>query len=396
LAIQEDIMPSDPSLSSTLERPFKTSADFEYLRQVIMREVTDGPVPIFEMMADGSIMGQATGMDYSVDQMTEISEMFTHSKYSPEEVLERYMQFMNLGISFSRDVGYDSALGFVSVPVPRTLAVFSETDDNGLSARPWQNEHSGLIPDRAAFEAFSWPSVEGISLGLFDQMAESMPPGMKIHVMHMGIFEDLRSLMGFETMAYASVDDTGLVSDILGKLTTLAEAAVDKAAAHPSVGMIIYADDMGFKTSTMLSPDFFRRHVLPGQKRCADACHRHGKPFVLHSCGQIDALMDDLIDVVGIDGLHSFEDLIEPVESVYERYGDRISILGGVDVGLLSAGSPGQVRARVRQILDVCGRNGGFALGSGNSVPNYAKIENYYAMIDETRRWNEEQGLIFG
>lgn len=388
-------MPGDSLIAATLEKPFKNSADFEYLRQVIMREVTEGPVPIIEMMVDGSIMGQTTGRDYSVDQMTEIAQLFTHSQFSPEEALEKYIQFIDLVISFSRLVGYDSALGFVSVPLPRTGAVYSK-EGNSSSARPWQNEHSGLIPDRAAFRDFPWPDVEGINVDFFDHMAESMPPGMKIHVMHMGIFEDLRSLMGFETMAFASIDDPELVDDIIEKLTILAEAAIDKAAAHPSVGMVMYADDMGFKTGTMLSPDFFRQHVLPGQKRCAEACHHHGKPFILHSCGQIDELMEDLIEVVGIDGLHSFEDLIEPVERVYERYGDRISILGGVDVALLAAGSPQEVRGRVREILNVCGKKGGFALGSGNSVPNYAKIENYYAMIDETRKWNEKRGLFFG
>ncbi|MBW2179314.1 MAG: uroporphyrinogen-III decarboxylase-like protein, partial [Deltaproteobacteria bacterium] len=130
------------------------------------------------------------------------------------------------------------------------------------------------------------------------------------------------------------------------------------------------------------------------QKRCAQAWHKYGKPFILHSCGQIDALMEDLIKEVGIDGRHSFEDVIESVESIYERYGDRIAILGGVvDVGLLSMGSTDQVRARVRKILDTCGKNGGFAIGFGNLVTNYAKIENYYAMIDETRKWNEEMGL---
>jgi len=104
--------------------------------------------------------------------------------------------------------------------------------------------------------------------------------------------------------------------------------------------------------------------------------------------------MEDLIETVKIDGLHSFEDVIEPVEKIYERYGHRIAILGGVDVGLLSMGTPDQVRARVRQILDVCGKNGGFAIGSGNSVTNYCKIENFYAMIDEARKWNEENGFL--
>jgi uroporphyrinogen decarboxylase len=140
----------------------------------------------------------------------------------------------------------------------------------------------------------------------------------------------------------------------------------------------------------MLSPKFMRKYVIPRHKRIADACHKHGKPFLLHSCGQIDALMKDLIEVVGIDARHSYADNIEPVEKVYKKYHDRIAILGGVDVDLLSRGTAEQVRARTRQILNACAPGGGFAIGSGNSVTNYCKIENYYAMIDETRKWNEE------
>jgi uroporphyrinogen decarboxylase len=382
------------SNDSPIATPFKSSANFEYLRSVIMRETKGGPVPIMELMADGSIMGQVTGLDYPLDQMGEVDQLYNSDRISLEEANERYLQFVELNISFSGAVGYDSALGFASVSLPNTKAVFSEAAGE-VSSRLWQNEHNGLIPNRAAFEAFSWPDVAKVNVNSFDYMAQFLPPGMKIHMMHMGVFEYLRSLMGFETMALASIDEPELLDDIIEKLTALAETAIDKGAAHPSVGMIIYADDMGFRTSTMLSPKFFKEKIMPAQKRCAAACHKHGKPFIFHSCGQIDALMEDLIEVVGIDGMHSFEDVIEPVESVYERYGHRISILGGVDVGLLSMGSPDEVRARVRTILDTCGKNGGFALGSGNSITNYTKVENYYAMIDETRKWNEEHGLSF-
>jgi uroporphyrinogen decarboxylase len=118
-----------------------------------------------------------------------------------------------------------------------------------------------------------------------------------------------------------------------------------------------------------------------------------GGDIEFHSCGYVDTLMEDLIEVVEIDAIHSFEDVIEPVESVFQRYGDRIAVLGGVDVNLLARGTLRQVRARCREILDVCGGKGGFAPGSGNSVTNYCKIENFYAMIGETRSWNEEKGL---
>jgi uroporphyrinogen decarboxylase len=216
---------------------------------------------------------------------------------------------------------------------------------------------------------------------------------MKIHVMHLGVFEYLRALMGFEAMAIKSIEEPDLLGDILEKLTGLAVEAIARGAAHPATGAVFYADDMGFKTSTMLSPAFFREWIIPCQKRIAEACHEHGKPFLFHSCGYVDTLMTDLIEVVKIDAIHSFEDIIEPVESVFQRYGDRIAVLGGVDVNLLARGTPQQVRARCRGILDVCGGRGGFALGSGNSVTNYCKIENFYAMIDEARSWNEEKGF---
>jgi len=132
--------------------------------------------------------------------------------------------------------------------------------------------------------------------------------------------------------------------------------------------------------------------VLPRHKRIVEACHRHDKLFLLHSCGKIDALMEALIEEVGIDALHSFQDKILPIEEAYRRYGDRIALLGGVDVDLLSRGTTEEVRSRTRQILEACAPTGGLAMGSGNSVTNYCKMENFYAMLDETRKWNREHG----
>ena len=97
--------------------------------------------------------------------------------------------------------------------------------------------------------------------------------------------------MGIEQMAIKSVEEPELCGDILERLTVLAEEAVGRSAAHPDVVAIFYGEDMGFNTSLMLSPAWMREWVVHRLKRIADACHRHGKPFLLHSCGQIDALI---------------------------------------------------------------------------------------------------------
>ena len=163
-----------------------------------------------------------------------------------------------------------------------------------------------------------------------------MPEGMKVMLMYTGIFEDLKQMMGFETLAYATADDPELIDDILEQLTRIAEYTVGLAAAHPATGAVFYGEDMGFNTGTLLSPAFMKQHVIPRHKRIADACHAHGKPFLLHSCGNVIALMDDLIEAVGIDAKHSFEDKILPVEEWYARWGDRIGIIGGVDMDKLA------------------------------------------------------------
>jgi uroporphyrinogen decarboxylase len=98
--------------------------------------------------------------------------------------------------------------------------------------------------------------------------------------------------------------------------------------------------------------------------------------------------MDDLIDDVKIDGKHSYEDAIMPVQEFQRKFGDRIAVLGGLDINILTRCTPQQVRSEIGKLMDECGARGRYAVGSGNSVPSYIPVENYLAMVEEavTRR----------
>lgn len=373
------------------EKIFKDHHDFEHLRRVIMRETTEGPVPIIELVADPEVMSAVTGMDFPAERALEIYYLGPNPTM---EQLQLGLRLMDLSLAFSEKVGYDYVTMIPVVPIPRTEFLARENPQQEGKVRGWLDEHRGLIMNRDDLEAFPWPSPQEISLVAMDYAASKMPEGMKVMAVYTGIFEDLKRLMGFENMALKSVEEPELCGDVLERLAVLAEAAIDRCAAHPAVGAVFYAEDMGFNRGLMLSPRWMRQWVIPHLKRFAEACHRHGKPFLLHSCGQIDALMEDLIETVGIDARHSFQDNIEPVEEVYRKYHDRIAILGGLDVDLLARGTPEQVRRRTREILETCAPGGGFCMGSGNSLTNYIRMENYYAMLDETRKWNQEHGYL--
>jgi uroporphyrinogen decarboxylase len=157
-------------------------------------------------------------------------------------------------------------------------------------------------------------------------------------------------------------------------------------AACDSVGALIVNDDWGFKTATMLSPADLRRYVFVWTKRIVEVIHKAGKPAILHSCGNLEQVMDDIIDDMKFDAKHSFEDIITPVEQAYDKWSDRIAILGGIDMDFMCRSTPDKIRQRCKTILAKTANKGGYALGTGNSVPEYVPFDNYIAMIDCVRR----------
>jgi len=124
-----------------------------------------------------------------------------------------------------------------------------------------------------------------------------------------------------------------------------------------------------------------RRLVFPWYQRIVELVHSVGKPVILHSCGYFEEIMEDIIVDMGFDGRHSYEDQIMPVEEAYEKYHRRIALLGGIDVDFICRSSPEEVYGRARGMLERAADRGGYALGTGNSVPEYVPDANYFALI---------------
>jgi uroporphyrinogen decarboxylase len=199
--------------------------------------------------------------------------------------------------------------------------------------------------------------------------------------------EYLTWLMGYETLCYALYDQRDLVRAISHRLLEIYCVMLRRMLEFDRIKLIWGSDDMGFKTGTLISPNDLREFVLPGHKLMAEMSHQAGRPYLLHSCGKLAAIMPDLVEEVGIDAFQSFEDTIVDVVWMKEQYGDRIALLGGIDVDFLCRATPEQIRQRVHHTLTQCMPGGGYCLGTGNSVANYIPLENYLTMLDEGRRF---------
>jgi uroporphyrinogen decarboxylase len=238
-----------------------------------------------------------------------------------------------------------------------------------------------VITDRKSFDAYSWPDPEAQDYTTPKTIAPDMPRGMKLIVCGPGgVLENVISLVGYDNLCFMLADDPRLASDIFEQVGRRLVHHYQKAACHDTVGACISNDDWGFKTQTMLSVADMRKYVFPWHVKIVEAIHAAGKPAILHSCGEAREIMEDIITLMRYDGKHSYEDVIMPVEDAYARWGGRIAILGGIDVDFIMRSTPEGIYRRSRAMIDRSATRGGFALGTGNSVPEYIEDEKYFAM----------------
>jgi len=239
-----------------------------------------------------------------------------------------------------------------------------------------------VISDRKSFDAYAWPDPGMCDYSSLDAVAPDLPRGMKLIVHGAdGVLENVIGLTGYDNLCFMLADDPVLVSDLFEAVGTRMLKHYRIAAAHDTVGACISNDDWGFKTQTLLSVADMRKYVFPWHERIVEAIHAAGKPAILHSCGEPREIMEDIITRMRYDGKHSFEDTIMPVEEAYRRWGGRIALLGGIDVDFLVRSPVEAVRARSLAMLALTAEKGGYALGTGNSVPEYVPDEKYFAMI---------------
>ncbi|MBN2713776.1 MAG: hypothetical protein JXR97_15265, partial [Planctomycetes bacterium] len=238
-----------------------------------------------------------------------------------------------------------------------------------------------MIHDRESFEKLNWPDPDAYDYTGYERVKKILPEGMKL-IIHSpcGTLENVVRLVGYENLCYMVLDEPDLAQDVFDAVGSRLYGFYKNAISYPTVGAAIVNDDWGFNTQTMLSPADMRKYVFPWHKKIVELIHANGKPAILHSCGNPTQIIDDVIEDMKYDGRHSYEDNIIPVEEAYKRWGDRIAIMGGIDVDFICRSSEEEITARGRRMFELA-EKGGYALGTGNSVPEYVPDEKYLAMI---------------
>lgn len=340
--------------------------DFSRLEAALRREEADR-VPLFEPDIAVPIQEWFLGRDIN----------------TAEDEVEFYVR-----------AGYDSVPIVVPFFAPRLMRHASDesgdlNDDD--RERAWLSESEGIIKTLKDVEEFPWPKAEEVDLSSFHEIAEILPRKMKIlgTLVPGTIFGNTSQSMGLENFSLALYDNLEVVEALFETIGSTFVKIAKRLVKMPKLGAVLMADDLGYTGGTLVSPDVYRKYVFPWYKQIGEIIHGAGLPLIFHSDGNIIPVLDDLADC-GINAIHPIEPLAMDIVDIKKRFGDRFCIFGNIDLEYtLTRGSVEDVEEQVKQRIKDLAPGGGYGLAASNSVPDYAKPENYRAMVEAGKRYGK-------
>ncbi len=252
----------------------------------------------------------------------------------------------------------------------------------------WNQEHKGIITTIRDFEEYPWPKPENTDYSGLEEAAKYLPDEMEIVVSTGGFFYYVWNMMGFQEFSYAVVDNPLLIEKMFKKVGSLLFDTARNMMDFDRVGALWICSDIAYTEGLMVSPSILRKHFFPWFKKMGDICREKDIPFIYHSDGNLWEVMDDIIEC-GINAIHPVEPKSMDAKELKEKVGDKICLIGNIDVDRLCRGTPEEIDLMVKDRIKTLGSEGGYCVGSSNTITRYVNFENYKAMISAVFKYGK-------
>jgi uroporphyrinogen decarboxylase len=236
------------------------------------------------------------------------------------------------------------------------------------------------------------PSLQGYSFPdpLDERLFQDIQPkiaryGDRFRVFQVGfsLWERAWTLRGIENLMMDFYDRPGFVRELLETIADYNIAQIGKALTY-DIDAVYFGDDWGAQRGLQMGPALWREFILPVLRPMYGAVRKAGRFVMIHSCGDVDELFDDLISI-GLSCFNPFQPEVMDVHELLTRYRSRLSFHGGLSTQrLLPYGTPEDVRCESRRLIEE-GRDGGYIFSPAHDVEGDVPLANMFAFIDTAR-----------
>ncbi len=240
------------------------------------------------------------------------------------------------------------------------------------------------IPD---VNALDWIDIKhGFSGQCIDLSAIDRSQNLLCGIVEMGLFERSYLLLGMQNAMEGYAAEPEMLSEMLGVVADFKIALIERFQARVGLDMISYGDDWGTQHNLFISPRTWRQVIKPHTQRIYAAMKRLGLIIIQHSCGKINSIFPDLIEL----GPHVWNPCqpCNDLQALKRQWGEQVTFFGGIDSQFVlnrPGVTPAEVRAEVRRRIDEMAAGGGYIAAPSHTVPSDEGLLS--AMQDEIQTY---------
>ena len=232
------------------------------------------------------------------------------------------------------------------------------------------------------FEGFPWP--DPLLASRFDTLQANMrthPDRFQVMSLDFSLYERAWGMRGLENMYLDMIERPGFTEALLDRILDFNLKIIETALARfPQLDGVHFGDDFGDQHGISMGPERWRAVMKPRLARQYGLVKSAGKKVSIHSCGSVEAILDDLVEI-GVDLFNPFQPEVMDVEQVFRRYHGRLAFWGGISTQrLLPYASAAETTLAVERLLSM-GRNGGYVISPAHATPGDGREENVRTML---------------
>jgi len=242
----------------------------------------------------------------------------------------------------------------------------------------------GCILSEPTLAGYEFPDpVPGVIFDEIDEKIAKYQDCFRVFKIGFSLYERAWTLRGMENLMMDFITNAGFVHELLGAIADYNIAQVKKALEY-EIDAVYFGDDWGQQLGLQMGPGIWREFIAPQLERMYAVVRQAGKYVMIHSCGKVDELFDDLIDM-GLNCFNPFQPEVMDIFGLMEAYRGRLAFHGGLSTQkTLPEGSPDEVKRQTQRLLEA-GAKGGYIFAPAHAVQRDVPLENMLAFIEALR-----------